>query len=569
VRLLPRRLYPTFADLLGVFLVALVVLIGSHRLFGDADAATHVATGLWILEHKQVPKTDPFSGTHAGGEWFAHEWLADLGSALAYRAAGWPGLVVASAFLVAAAHVLLYRSLVRHGHDALVSFGAVVAAAAAASSHWLARPHLLTVLFLVVWATTLERVVRGQRPRLCLAALPPLAALWANLHGGFLIAFGVLACYGAGALVAARPWLRGGAVIEPEVARARSLIGPLAATGVATAAAVIVNPWGWRLLKHLLGFFTVHGEALAATTEFQPATIEDRAGLALAVFLAVCLAGLWCGAKTRFSSADDTRGSVQLHPGTVLSFIMGTVMALVSIRHVEVMAVLGVPIAAGGLSTFLRFKLDAPTRLWLESLRRYESGHGGGLLTVVLLGLAGLAAAGRLPHAGFDPASFPVEMVSELNRAGVVPNGPVFAPDVWGGYLILEFTRARVFVDGRWDMYGDDFFVRYADIMLARPRWSQLLREAGVDWAILPLEAPLAAAMRASPEWTPWRADATAVAFRRRITTTPSRMEEPSSPDQPPTARSTSLPRNMFESRMTTRALPVPSEVSTVKSRPS
>jgi hypothetical protein len=39
-------LRPGFTDLVGVFLVVLVVLGGSHRLFNDADAATHVATGL-------------------------------------------------------------------------------------------------------------------------------------------------------------------------------------------------------------------------------------------------------------------------------------------------------------------------------------------------------------------------------------------------------------------------------------------------------------------------------------------------------------------------------------------
>ncbi len=505
---LQARFRPTFTDVLGIFLIALVVLLGGHRLFGDADAATHVATGLWILEHRTVPKTDPFSATHAGGEWFAHEWLADLGVAQVYRAAGWAGLVAASALIIAAAHVLLHRSLVRHGHDALVSFGVVVAAAATACSHWLARPHLLTVLFLAVWTTTLERVVRGQRRPACLAALPPLALAWANLHGGFLIAFGTLACYIVGVAAAARPWLARGAVLDPDVSRARSLIRPLALTFAVSAAAILVNPWGWRLPRHLLVFFAARGPALAATSEFAPATIQDRAGVALAIFLALCVAGLWLGFKA-------------CHPGTLLAFGLGTLMALVSIRHVEVMAVFGVPIAAGGISSFLRRKVDAPTRSSLESLRRYESDHGGGLLLVVLLGIVGLAGAGRWPAAGFDPAHFPVGMVAELKRAAIVPAGPVFAPDVWGGYLILEYPEARVFADGRWDMHGDAFFVRYADIYLARPGWSRSLQEAGVTWAILPLEAPLAAAMRTSTEWAAWRADGTAIAFRLRAPTLP------------------------------------------------
>ena len=172
---LRARLRPRFADLLGIFLAVLVVLVGAHRMFGDADAGTHVATGLWILEHRHIPVTDPFSGTRAGAEWFAHEWLADVASALAYRVAGCAGLLAASAVAISLAHVVLFRFLVRRGDDVLAALGAVVAAAAAASSHWLARPHLLTVLFLVVWTLTLEQVLSGRwRPR-ALLGLPPLA----------------------------------------------------------------------------------------------------------------------------------------------------------------------------------------------------------------------------------------------------------------------------------------------------------------------------------------------------------------------------------------------------------
>jgi hypothetical protein len=54
----------------------------------------------------------------------------------------------------------------------------------------------------------------------------------------------------------------------------------------------------------------------------------------------------------------------------------------------------------------------------------------------------------------------------------------------FGGYLI--FSGVRPFIDGRSDMYGDAFFMRYADIYLARPGWPDGLREAGVSLAILP-----------------------------------------------------------------------------------
>src|SRR5262249_19732538 len=148
--------------------------------------------------HHAIPRVDPFAPEGEGREWFAHEWLAAVAYAAAWSAAGGAGVVWISAFLIAAAHLLLYRHLVRRGGDALVAFVAVVAAASAASVHWLARPHLFTVLLLVISVVLIEDVVAGRRARAWLAALPLVALVWANLHGGFLILFPVLACYVAG-----------------------------------------------------------------------------------------------------------------------------------------------------------------------------------------------------------------------------------------------------------------------------------------------------------------------------------------------------------------------------------
>jgi hypothetical protein len=412
--------------------------------------------------------------------------------------------------IIALAHVLLFRFLVRRGDDVLAAFGAVVAAAATASSHWLARPHLLTVLFLVIWTVTLEQVVHGRWRRRALLTLPPLALVWANVHGGFLVAFGVLGCYALGAVLAGRA--------------ARRLLPPLVATFAGAAACALVNPWGWRLPMHLIAFFSFHGPALRSTTEFAPAAVDDRAGVALLLFLGLCAAGIACGRRSSVArrgrrAADRPPGEsapTPFHPGTLLALVLTTVMAFTSIRHVEVMVVFGALVVSGGLSSFLWLKADAVTRVYLSALRLREERTGGVLVAAALVIVWVLAFLGLLPRAGFDPAKFPVSAVAALKRTDTMPAGPVFAPDVWGGYLILEWPQARVFVDGRWDMYGDEFFRRYAAIYLAQTGWSSALEEAGVALAVLPRDAPLVEAMQASADWVRWHVDETAVVFRRR-----------------------------------------------------
>ncbi len=77
-------------------------------------------------------------------------------------------------------------------------------AAAASSIHWLARPHLFTLFFVVLFYAALEHVREG-RTRLAgipyLAILPAATVLWTNLHGGFFVGILMIAAYGAGELL--------------------------------------------------------------------------------------------------------------------------------------------------------------------------------------------------------------------------------------------------------------------------------------------------------------------------------------------------------------------------------
>ena len=500
---------PSLTDLLGLMLLLLVVVAGGHKLFGDADTATHVATGRYILARHVVPRTDPFSATVPGQEWFAHEWLAAIAFACAWTWAGWPGVVWLSAILIAAAHLLLYRHLVRRGDDALVSFVAVVAAASVASVHWLARPHLFTVLLLVIVVAAIEDVIAGRRGRAWLLVLPPLAALWANLHGGFLVLFPVLACYGAGIALTRSPNPARAPgperSLNPERVPGRGLLRPFCLASAAAAAAVLVNPWGYRLVRHLVAFFAVRGAALRQTNEFAPPTLDDRAGVTLAIFLALCLAALVLGFA-----------ALRARPGTLLAFLMTTVMALRTVRDVEIMAVFGAIVVAGGLSSWLRPRLGGEMRADLETFRRREARGGGGVTAAAFLLAACLAAAGRFPPSGFDPGLFPVGMVARLQAAGIRPEGPVLTPDHWGGYLILEWPAAKVYVDSRWDMRGDAFFERYSSLVLARPGWESILDQAGIGCVLMPPDAPLALALRRDPAWTLWGGDGVAEVYVRK-----------------------------------------------------
>src|SRR6476620_6781638 len=77
--------------LVGVLLIP-AVLGSSQTIFNDGDVSWHIATGQWILDHRAIPHTDPFSYTWLGKPWVPIEWLAEVIYARAYRLAGYAGV---------------------------------------------------------------------------------------------------------------------------------------------------------------------------------------------------------------------------------------------------------------------------------------------------------------------------------------------------------------------------------------------------------------------------------------------------------------------------------------------
>ena len=78
-------------------------------------------------------------------------------SMAAWRPWSWRALLV-----LCLTFALLFREVRRICPNVLIAFGATVAAIAGSSMHWLARPHLFTFLFVVVFWASLERAREGR-----------------------------------------------------------------------------------------------------------------------------------------------------------------------------------------------------------------------------------------------------------------------------------------------------------------------------------------------------------------------------------------------------------------------
>jgi len=86
---------------LGLFALA-------ARNVADPDVWWHLRTGQLIIQNHQVFHSDPYSFTRADQTWINHEWLSEVAMYGMYRLAGWGGLIVGFAAIIAVSSLLVY-----------------------------------------------------------------------------------------------------------------------------------------------------------------------------------------------------------------------------------------------------------------------------------------------------------------------------------------------------------------------------------------------------------------------------------------------------------------------------
>lgn len=457
------RVWPA-AGLAGLF--AFAVVLFAPAVLNDGDSWWHLAAGQWMLAHGQVPRTDVFSYTFAGRPWHAHEWLSEAATALAWRAAGWRGILLLHGLAAGAAFTLVAGRLARSLPPLALTLALAVVFACAAPS-LLARPHLLALPLLAGWMSLLlDAREQGRAPPLPYAAL---MTLWANMHGGYVLGLALVAPLALEAVLEAKG-------DRPTVLRGWGLFA------AASFAASLFTPFGLSGLTY--AFEVVGMRNLGAIAEWRPADFS-RLG-PLEITLAITLYALLA------------RG-VRVAPVRLVLLLLLTHMALQQSRHVIVLAIVGALLLAEPLGE------AAPRAPQASSGRRLAFGVA---LAAALLAAARLA----MPVVRTDGVSAPVTTLAHV--PAVVAARPVFNAYGFGGYLIARGVRP--FIDGRGDMYGDAFLAEAVRAERGDPAaLDALLRRWNIGWTLLSPDDPAVELMDRRPGWRRLYADRWAVAHVR------------------------------------------------------
>lgn len=502
------RFFPSLSDV--AFLMPLVMILsvpkGFNSLLGDGDTLWHIRTGEWILANRQVPRTDFFSFTKPGEPWFAWEWLWDLIFGWLHQNWGLGPVVAGSTLIICVTAVLVYRLALRRCGHPLVALAAAYLALTASALHWLARPHLVTLLLSVAFMSILESVGQGRTRRLLW--LPLVTALWVNLHGGFFIGIVLICLYAGGMLLTPAAAVHGS--MRAAVLRAK----PYWICALACVAASFCNPYTYKLHIHIYRYLTDRYLA-EHIDELRPLDLGAQPWpLFATLFFLAAAAVVWYARERRL--------------GDALLILVCAGLGIARVRNIPLFALITAPLVAEAVCSFWSSLDAAEWRNWVRKAGRtacdigYEVSFFERIPRIpvfsaaVMFGVVALTcSASASPK--FTPElrepQFPVRAVEAL-RALPQPVR-VFHDDEWGDYLNYAlYPTGRVFIDGRTDFYGAKLIQVMLETLSAQHNWQQHLSKHGIDTVLVQARSPLSSVLKESAKWRLVYDDGTALIFR-------------------------------------------------------
>lgn len=429
-----------------------------HDLFWQLKDGERV-----VMEH-HLPVVEEFSFTSAGKPMVATAWLAETVSFLVFRGAGYGGLVIFNSGLFFGVFAFMLSLARRRRLGEVESFSLVSLAAFAFLSFYGVRSQNWTFLFtaaFLYWAALWED---GRRwvPWAMAAVLLP----WANMHGGFMVGWAILA------IVCSR---------QAWQTRRLSDLAPW----VLGTALCCVHPNGTTALVYPLWFMAVPPPGRGLILEWRPLSFGE---VSSAPYLLILSLLLWLGIG-----------------GIHSRFPWG-----------------GLTLALAILAFRGRKLLPEFTMAAIASLGRKFSVMGSKAARQILIpaGALALGAVCWLVISWMGDASLDMEKAFPREAVQIIaaryPGARIFNNYDWGGYLLYKlYPRNLVFIDGRLDPYWSLLPGDYETIKEEKPGWEQRLEDYKISVVLIRPTDRLGEGLSRDPAWKLVYGDSRSALFAR------------------------------------------------------
>jgi hypothetical protein len=433
----------------------------------DPDLWWHLADARILSATHRFIRVEPYSFTVAGEHWINPEWLSEMPFWLGYRSLGLTGIYLVTMIGLWANLLFVYwRSYRKAGHAGAAFWTGALGFVLMTPN---AGPRTIVFAYLALSAemAILEAAERGKTWLLWL--LPPLFCMWINLHGSWVIGLGLLGLY---ILCGVFPFNKG--VFEQQAFGSKDRKRLLLVL-CASLAALLANPYGWRLVWNPLDMMLNQKLNIAVIEEWQPLSLGGFAGKA-----AVAAIGL-------FLAANCIRGRKwKLYE---LAFIFFAWFAAFDhARFTFLAAVIAIPFLTGDV---VRSFFAKP--------------HDTTIPEKTIPVLNALIVAGAVcAMAYFFPAEASLQkgLAEEYplqSIASIQPSWRTFNQDSLGG--MMDFNSKPTFFDSRVDTFEHHGVLRDFLAIMRIQEPLKLLDRYRIDHVLVQANMPLSYLLERTPGW--------------------------------------------------------------------
>jgi len=472
-----------FKQLLWCLVFGGCLLAAPFMVAGDADLATHIALGRRLIANG-FPSDNPvlFSTDVAP---VLHEWLFELIVASLDQLMGLRGPLLLGCALAASIPALLYRQSRLAQSPFWTSLIGALLCMLCLKVHLTTRPHLISILFLIgFWSWTLAGLEGRLTPRQLALRVIPLTFFWVNLHGGFILAPALLLWTAAAVGI----W----SALRPSNRTIRIRAGWLGILGGACILLSGLNPYGFRLLSHLVQFLS-NPFLVQNTSDFQAPAIAD--GTLWPWLLLVgwtTLTGVACWRHLRSWEVITTLGAAAAGYLSVRNIPICSVVILLIVAEWTRRAV---------ASARAKQPAHALARLLVESDGRLEA--KGPTPSWAWCGVAMAFAALTLT---FRPISMqspqvPSTCIRAVSHLPQLLERPGYTGWLPGGYLLYDREVRRVFIHPLNANYPPALAADYLTLADLEPGWRDRFSAYRFEWALAERNRPLFGQLIADDCW--------------------------------------------------------------------
>ena len=468
--------------LILVFFAAISIERFRYIVLFDSDINWLIKTGE-IICHQGLPAVDIFSYTHGGKEWILYQWLFEVIIYKVYSFGYDQAVGTFAIFLFALTFTVLFILLKQYQVNTFYSILSISLGGWIASATWYARPAIFTYLFVCLFLLLLH--ISETKNVRYLWFIPVLFLLWANIHIGFTFGILLFIIFLAYKLFE---------VIINKDKKGLLFINKLAIVCIISIIATLITPYGIKLYAYMLDLMSSSymNNNIKELTSPNFHKKQYFAAL-LSIFLVISLSFF-------------QKRQVWFY---LICLALTICMTLLFVRNVPFMGIFAALVIGLQLQSLQEYVLnndflDAFIKWPFEKMLKIQQ-YCINLLKedtvykkipvsfiAVLLFIIGLVCIQNIENFKKNYEFSLKYPLKRPYRAGKVISklsipGNMYTQPAWGSYFIRTlFPKYKVFIDTRFDMYGDDFFAEAHEIRKSRgDSWQKVLSKFDVNWILI------------------------------------------------------------------------------------